>query len=467
MASEIEIEKMLPIYKVESNTILSVFGDITIGFKVELPEILTLSNGEYEAFHQVWIKAIKVLPKHSCFHKQDWFMEDSYKAGAKESTSDKPFSFLSEASERFFEGRPILTHECYIFLSKKSDGRRMSSSAFSGLFRRSIVPPETLEDSFVNDFTDKVNQFERILIDSGFVRMERLTSNDMVGTKNKTGLLERYCFLLAESEQALIRDIHLKDEIKIGSQYCQLYSLSETEQLPALCGSRINYDKYSTDRTKFSIGFASPLGQLLNCNHIYNQYIFIDDAAKTLKKLEAKRLRLQSLSAYSRENSISRDATQDFLNEAISQQRLPVKAHFNVLAWTDEPARKKELKTLVPSAMAQINAVAKQESDGAPQIWWAGLPGNEADFPSNDTFDTFAEQACCFLNLESNYRTSPSPFGIRLGDRLTGKPLHLSRVHHTLICHQKCVRRQTQSADPSGRDFGSKRPHANCLHQRT
>ena len=50
--------------------------------------------------------------------------------------------------------------------------------------------------------------------------------------------------------------------------------------LPAFCGSRINYDKYSTDKTKFSVGFASPLGQLLPCNHIYNQYIFIDDAAK-------------------------------------------------------------------------------------------------------------------------------------------------------------------------------------------
>ena len=43
----------------------------------------------------------------------------------------------------------------------------------------------------------------------------------------------------------------------------------------------------------------------------------------------------------------------------------------------------------------------------------------------NDTFDTFAEQAACFFNLETNYRSSISPFGIRLGDRLSGKPLHI------------------------------------------
>jgi conjugation system TraG family ATPase len=43
----------------------------------------------------------------------------------------------------------------------------------------------------------------------------------------------------------------------------------------------------------------------------------------------------------------------------------------------------------------------------------------------NETFDTFVEQATCFFNLETNYRDSVSPFGIRLGDRLTGKPIHV------------------------------------------
>ncbi|MFI5163330.1 MAG: TraG family conjugative transposon ATPase, partial [Sphingobacteriales bacterium] len=182
---------------------------------------------------------------------------------------------------------------------------------------------------------------------------------------------------------------------------------------------------YSTDKTKFSTGFATPIGTLLKCNHLYNQYIFIGDSKQTIKKLEAKKLRLQSLSAYSRENAIGRDATHDFLNEAISQQRLPVKAHFNILAWTDDAANLKDLKNKVSSSLAQMDAQPKQETDGAPQLWWAGLPGNSGNFPLNDAFDTFAEQAACFFNLETNYRSSLSPCGIRLGDRLSGKPLHV------------------------------------------
>ena len=417
----VQAEKILPIYKVEDKCILSRQGDITIAFEVLLPEIFTLSDRDYEAYHHTWIKAIKVLPPHSIFHKQDWFTEGKYSANFEEPGK----SFLSRSSELFFNERPCFNHSCYIFLTCKPKDRRLSSSAYSNILRKSIVPNQTVNPAFLKDFSDSAGQFERVLKHGSFVRVRRLTDDELAGTANKPGIIERYCFLLNEGEPSLLHDIHVSDEIRVGNKHCELYTLSDPEDLPALCGSRINYDKYSTDRTKFSIGFASPLGQLLDCNHILNQYIFVEDAQKTIKRLEAKRLRLQSLSAYSRENAISRDATNDFLNEAIGQQRLPVKAHFNVLVWSDDYEKQKDLKNKVSSAMAQMDAVAKQETDGQAQIWFAGLPGNEADFPMNDTFDTFVEQATCFFNLETNYRNSISPFGIRLSDRLSGKPLHV------------------------------------------
>ena len=451
MASDIDFEKVFPIYKVENDTIISRAGNLTIAYELQLPEIFTLSSNEYEAFHQTWVKAIRVLPKDSCFHKQDWFLEDTYKASFNftEHFFNSNTSFLSGASELFFNERPFLKHHCYVFISTRSKSNREAVSSASSLFRRSLVPVSTLNENSTNDFLNKANQFVRILSDSGFVKIIKMDDDKLAGTDSRLGLLERYCFLLDEKQTPVIKDIHLKDEIRIGGEHCQLYTLSESINLPTLCGSRINYEKYSTDRTKCSIGFSSPLGQLLNCNHILNQYIFIGDSEKTLKQLEAKRLRLQSLSAYSRENAISREATQEFLNEAIGQQRMPVKAHFNVFAWTDKTENKNDLRTQVSSAMAQMDATPKEETDGAAQIWWAGLPGNEPDFPMNDTFDTFAEQACCFLNLETAYKSSVSPVGIRLGDRLTGKPLHVDISDEPM---QKgiCTNRNKFIIGPSG-----------------
>jgi hypothetical protein len=59
---ERRLEDILPIMGVEHDCILSNQGDITVAYKMELPEIFTLSNEDYEAFHQAWIKAIKILP---------------------------------------------------------------------------------------------------------------------------------------------------------------------------------------------------------------------------------------------------------------------------------------------------------------------------------------------------------------------------------------------------------------------
>jgi conjugation system TraG family ATPase len=416
------LDDVMPVLGIEHDCIISKQGDITLAYKVTLPEIFTLSDNEYESFHQAWVKAIKVLPKHSILHKQDWFIDSKYKADF----GGKDDSFLSRSSERFFNERPFLNHSCYIFLTKKPKGRKDGSSLFSNLLRKSIVPEQTLNPAIVQDFLDSCGQFKQILEDSGFVKMTRLRDDDLYSHKRKMGILERYCFLAEEEDNFIVKDLQFAgDKIQIGGQHCQLFTLGDAADMPSLCGSRINYDKYSTDKTKFSIGFASTLGQLLPCNHIYNQYVFIEDAQKTIQKMESKRLRLQSLSAYSRENSISRDATNDFLNEAIGDGRQPVKAHYNLLVWTEDPEKLKDLKNMVGSALAQMDAVAKLETFGAPQIYWAGIPGNEADFPMNDSFDTFTEQATCFFNLETGYRTSLSPVGIRLGDRQTGKPIHV------------------------------------------
>ena len=415
------IDKMLPILDVEHDCILSKQGDVTIVFRAELPEIFTLSDQEYEAFHQTWLKALKVLPKFSIFHKQDWFLESNYKPDFSRDDN----SFLTRSSERFFNERPFLDHSCYILLTKKPEGRKAATSLFSNLLKTSIVPEQTLKMQLLQDFIDSTGQFKRILEDSGFVSLVRLRNDELYSQNRNVGLIEKYCNLAGNDESYIFGDIAFGDGLQVGDKHCQLFTLSEAADLPGLCGSRINYDKYSTDRTKFSVGFASTLGQLLSCNHIYNQYIFIEDAQKTIQKIESKRLRLQSLSAYSRENTIARDAANDFLNEAIGQQRFPVKAHFNVLAWTDNKDEVKEIKNKVSSALAQMDAVAKQETVGAAQIYWAGMPGNEADFPMNDTFDTFVEQGACFFNLETGYRSSISPFGIRFGDRLTGKPIHV------------------------------------------
>ncbi|MFX1705739.1 TraG family conjugative transposon ATPase [Chitinophaga sp. CC14] len=426
------MEEMLPIMAVEHDCILSKNADITVAYEIELPEIFTLSATDYEVLHQTFIKAIKVLPQFTVFHKQDWYINKKY-TGDGEKDID---SFLSRSSTRFFNERPFLDHSCFIMLTKMVNDRRPSTSLMSNLCRKSIIPAAHQNDNVLRDFLDSAGQFKSILEGSGLMKLKRLQDEDLLSTQRKAGIIERYCNLLPDASNPVSKDILFGDDIRIGDDYLQIYTLSDAESLPGLCGSRINYDKYSSDNYKYSIGFAASLGQLLSCNHLYNQFIIIGDPAKKIQQLEKKRLRLQSLSAYSRSNAVARDAVNAFLQEAVSDQRLPVKAHFNLCTWSADKNELKDIRNQVATAFSALDASAKQETIGGPQLYWAAMPGNEGDFPQNDCFDSFCEQACCFLSLETAYKSSISPYGIRLGDRQTGKPLHVDITHEPMKLSQ-------------------------------
>ena len=442
---DVEFNKIFPLLDVEQDCILSKSGDVTLVFRADIPEIFSLSDAEFEAFHQGWISAIKVLPHGSIIHKQDWFEKKRYRA----ELSDLEVGFLERASELHFNERSYLEHHCYVMLTKSPNSRKGASSLFSTLIRGHLVPHETIDHEGFKEFFVACGQFQRILEDSGLIQLVRLTDDELKSTSGRQGLIERYFRLGGSEECPLIRDIDFSKGIQVGSRHCQLFTLSDANDLPNLCGSRIDYERYCTERTRFSVGFSSPLGQLLNCDHIYNQYILISDHQEVIKRLERKRLRLQSLSAYSRANKISRDATESFLNEALVNQRLPVRAHFNVLTWTCDQKEINSIRNMVSSALSKIDALCKEETVGAPQIFWAGVPGNSADLPLNETFETFAEQASCFLNLESNSETSVSPTGIRLGDRLSGRPLHVD-ISDEPILKGICTNRNKFILGPTG-----------------
>jgi len=411
---EKELKDIFQGYTIEKDCMLSGAGAVTVGFEVLQPEVFTSAAADFETGSQALVKALKVLPKHTIFHQQDWFTEERY-AGKFE----EPLSFLSHSSERYFFDRPGLKHACRIFLTLKPTTKKITSIN-SSLLRRHIVPEHPLNDQLVNEFLNAVGQFVQVINESGRSKLVRLLADQLVSHPNKAGIVEQYC-MLANEKEVMMKDVQFKEDFRIGGQYAALYTLADLDGLPAFCGPRIDHEKYSTDRSKMSIGFSTALGLLFPCNHIYNQYIFIGDSVKTIKELESRRLRLQSLSAYSRANAVAKDSVNDFLNEAAVAQRQPVKVHLNVLLFDESKAKLKELGNKLSAAAAAIDAMPKLETTGAPQIWYAGIPGMEADFPMNETFDTFLEQASCLVHAETNYRAGTG--GIRFAERLSGSPV--------------------------------------------
>ena len=416
------LESKFPLLRVENNCIISKFADITAAYRVVLPELFTLTGEEYEALHGAWLKALKVLPDYTVVHKQDFFIEERYTA--PEEGSER--SFLARSYERHFNERPYLRHTCYLFVTKTTPERMRQTSASSVLCRGFIVPREMRDTDAVTRFLEAAEQMERILNDSGLVRVERLTEAEIVGTANDAGLLARYFALSDERSPVVNEDIRLDpDMMYIGDKYLSMHTLSDLDMLPQSVATDFRYERLSTDRSDCRLSFAAPVGLLLSCNHVYNQVIFLDDHDETLKRLEASARNMNSLAAYSRSNAINREWIEMHLNEAHSQGLRSVRCHCNVMAWAESEAELKRIRNDVGSQLALTGCTPHHNTVDVPVLFWAAIPGNEADFPAEESFYTFLDQALCLFNGETNYRSSLSPFGIKMSDRLSGIPLHL------------------------------------------
>ena len=177
-----------------------------------------------------------------------------------------------------FNERPYLNHKCYLFLTKTTRERMRQQSNFSTLCRGHIVPKEIQDRETAVKFMEAVEQFARIMNDSGHIRLRRLSDDEIAGTEKETGIIGRYLTLSLGNTNCL-EDIAMSAEgMRVGSNRLCLHTLSDTEDLPASVETDYRYERLSTDRSDCRLSFAAPLGLLLPCNHIYNQYVFVGNS---------------------------------------------------------------------------------------------------------------------------------------------------------------------------------------------
>ena len=123
-------------------------------------------------------------------------------------------SFLDRSFELHFNERPFLNHFAYLFITKTTKERSRKESNFSILCRGNIIPKEVRDKDAVSRFLESVDQFERILNDSAFIRLERLTADEIVGTSQQAGLIEKY-FSLSQQDTTTLKDIQMLSLIHI------------------------------------------------------------------------------------------------------------------------------------------------------------------------------------------------------------------------------------------------------------
>ena len=359
--------------------------------------------------------------------------------------------FLARSYEMHFNERPFLHHKCYLFLTKTTKERLRQQSNWNTLCRGHIVPKEIQDKETAVKFIEAVEQFARILNDSGHIKLRRLSDDELVGTDKETGIIGRY-FALSLGNVDCLEDIEMTArEMRVGDNRLCLHTLSDTEDLPAAVATDCRYERLSTDRSDCRLSFAAPLGLLLPCNHIYNQYVFIGNSDEELRRFEKAARNMQSLSRYSRQNAINREWVEEYLNEAHSQGLKSVRAHFNVMAWSDDTEELKRIKNDVGSQLAQHGLRAAPQHDGLPDTVLGGHPRQCGGLSGRRV-------------VPHVHRTGGMP--LRGRDQLQGLSVGLRHPHGGPHQRQAPAHRHLRPADEARRDDQSQQVRAGAFGQR-
>lgn len=184
------------------------------------PRLFTLTAAEYETLHGAWLKALRVLPDYTIVHKQDYFTEEHYRPDL---ASDE----LSGPGLRASLQRATLPAALVLSLRHEDlEGTDAAPQRFSSLCRGFIVPQEIRDTESVTLFLDAAEQMRRILCDAGFIRLEPLTADEIVGTADDSGLIARY-FALGTEGIVTNEDLRLDDgQIRIGNRSLAMYTLT-------------------------------------------------------------------------------------------------------------------------------------------------------------------------------------------------------------------------------------------------
>ncbi len=421
----VSIEDILPLYMWEDGFMISKNSDITALYEVELPELWTMSQEEYESQYNCWVRAMKSLPDYSVLHKQDIFFKKKFES------KGECAGYLSKGYANHFDGREYYEHKTYLYvtLSCKENIRKestMSCICKGKLMGRNIRQAEVLED-----FTAKLLELKGILEGCG-MKVRRLGEDEVLGTKDSFGIVEKYVNLDFSETNTTLKEHHIlnDDTLMVGDNYVSCFAISDLKNLPNTVASHSWNPSLSIPSIDSYVNqsYVEGLCLLSKCNHIYNQFFFLEPQENLKEELRKKGRLLKSISGLDSDNRVNSEMNEIFL-EHISQTGDRIcRASFNVTLWDQDYNALLQKNAAISEKFSKLDCTNTKVERIAPHIFWGGIPACASYYPSEMTLLGTTEQNACFIQTDTNYRDWVDPkkdYHINMCDRIAGIPVAL------------------------------------------
>ena len=408
-----KIEDIFPLLQIsEDGLVVSRNADLSYFFSIEYPEIYVTGENSYQQTFDSILNAAKSLGEGYLVHKQDFFIEDTYKPDYSYNIDGNE---VIRENERHFKDRPFNNHKGFLYITLPSSDPIKRNSAASSLFKKNLIGRHFKDKKLIDSFHEKVMSFISGLNQTKTLVIKQLNRDQIVGTKETPGLLNHY-FTFSFDDNNIYDITNENSNFKIGDKNTYTFVINDLDQFPNEIHPISHFREFS-DAKKMPISTGSTFGMNLPFNHIYNQVFYIPMQAALLNKKVQETKKHYSFSAWSRDNTFSMEQKTIFA-DTMKAGELAIHAHFNIQIFHEDKDILSQYKDITSGAISNSQFTSKIASTFSEQLYWSSIPGNAQELGLDNFATCLLPNAISLWCLETNYRESPyQPNGLLLTDR--------------------------------------------------
>ena len=401
--SKINISKYHPITHIKDHLIFSNNGNVVACYRVELPEIYSLSEKDFEDMHSNWFQAMKSLPVGTVVHKQDIYFKRMF-------TSENlpKDTFLSKATHDYFRDREYIEHHGYLFFTLTKN-KQLNNPKFVNPFRKADSKISEVLQENLQRFKTAINDSISFINNGRKVTLAPLNKNEIMDITNAyfNGFNQDFDTAMELGKKDIQIGEHHFDVLAVNSEGC----FGEKVQT-----SKIN-ERFTSDDFSFHQGFIDGLGLSLNENHVVNQILYLDDKQKWRKLLDKKIEELNKSSNFGSQNKVILKKIQYILDQINNDDSSRViRGHLNVIYWHKDQQQLEKIASRIKTEFKELDIVPYYPSSEERKNYFLNsYCCFSSNFSNEDLYVTDLKHALCLLINNTNYQSDKT--GIIFNDR--------------------------------------------------
>lgn len=404
-----DLSDVLPIQMISDNAIINGNGDITMGYKMFLPEVFTLSKDEALHIHERLEGLFKMLPAKTVIHQQNFYYTGEYK-NTEYSTNP-----LMAENNRYYDGKEIMN--CYsnlyvTYVNSDQKGKIRRNATNTSLLRKLNYP---FKQPF-RAYNEKMAEMESFILnfENGLSSISQIEIRKMDSKELNNAIFDyvnlTYDKPVKDARTETVNPIMSQNGMmKIGQQFVGMLSLTtEGEHLYELTipnsgkskafGSKIELP----ENIKSKCSMIYPLGLGLPFNHITNTVIEITDTDATVTAINAEKDSLNYLTNFYPPAADKQKEQAAFCEEIAEFDWQTAYTSFNVIINdTDRTSLMRKISLAQQGFSFMNQSSCYIENNELCNLFFSNIPGNSrANYRG---FINTTKQALCYLQKDSMY----------------------------------------------------------------